>query len=348
VNDLAKNIVKAAVKLDRLHVLGIRHHGPGSAASVLAALEKINPSVVLIEGPSDANELIHFAKYEGMKPPLALLTYAQEDPAQSLFYPYAQYSPEWQAMQWALVQKREVRFIDLPSSAKLVARKAEFDKANKETDEKTDENSAEDSAEDSEESAELQDELVQDPLSALAAAAGESDGESWWNSLVEQTSNGVEVFDAIHDAMAALRAQGQWPISPLELAREAHMRLEIAQALEGNSTGAVVVVCGAWHAPSLTISQAKKSDKDIVKEFLTTKLKTIATWVPWTDSRLASGSGYSAGVVSPGWYRHLWSQYTAQQANKTAEFIASHWQAKVAQLMRDEGLPAAPASVIEA
>ena len=34
---------------DRVHILGIRHHGPGSAASVQRALDTIAPRQVLIE-----------------------------------------------------------------------------------------------------------------------------------------------------------------------------------------------------------------------------------------------------------------------------------------------------------
>jgi hypothetical protein len=38
-----------------VHVLGIRHHGPGSARSLGAALAALAPDVVLIEGPPDAD-----------------------------------------------------------------------------------------------------------------------------------------------------------------------------------------------------------------------------------------------------------------------------------------------------
>ncbi len=342
------------MKRDRLHVLGIRHHGPGSAASVVAALKQIGPAFVLIEGPSDANELIHFAGYAGMKPPLALLTYAQDDPAQSLFYPYAHYSPEWQAIQWALTNQREVRFIDLPASVKLASKLAQESRRLLENEEHENEEHEPEEQDPTIKVTPDLDDLLSDPLSALAAAAGESDGESWWNSLVEQSNNGIEVFDAIHDAMAAVRAEYESSITLEERAREAHMRLEIADALQQNTSGAVVVVCGAWHAPSLTIEQTKKHDKDLLKEFTATlvgvqiKLKTTATWVPWTDSRLAAASGYRAGVISPGWYRHLWSQYSAQQGSQSIEFVTGHWQAKVAHLMREEGIGASPASVIEA
>jgi len=57
-------------------VFGIRHHGPGSARSLIAALEEYQPDAVLIEGPSDAGPLLRWVLADGMTPPLALLGYA--------------------------------------------------------------------------------------------------------------------------------------------------------------------------------------------------------------------------------------------------------------------------------
>ena len=79
-------------------VLGIRHHGPGSARSVLAELERLRPDAVLIEGPSDASALIPLAADPAMKPPVALLVYAPDQPRVATFYPLAEFSPEWVAM----------------------------------------------------------------------------------------------------------------------------------------------------------------------------------------------------------------------------------------------------------
>ncbi|MYZ09472.1 hypothetical protein GT028_19155, partial [Streptomyces sp. SID2999] len=39
-------------------LLGVRHHGPGSARAVRAALDAAAPGVVLIEGPPEADALI--------------------------------------------------------------------------------------------------------------------------------------------------------------------------------------------------------------------------------------------------------------------------------------------------
>ena len=78
-----------------VHVLGVRHHGPGSARSVAAALAELRPDAVLIEGPADAGPLLKLAAAEGMTPPVALLAYAVDNPAHSAFWPFAVFSPEW-------------------------------------------------------------------------------------------------------------------------------------------------------------------------------------------------------------------------------------------------------------
>lgn len=312
---------------ERLHILGVRHHGPGSAASVLDALAALDPCTVLIEGPADAADILHHATASGMRPPVAILIHGVDDPSQSVFYPFAEHSPEWQALRWALERKREVRFIDLPAGISL----AKPDGAESQIDQ----------------SPEKPAPIVYDPLGTLAAAAGESDGETWWNALVEQNTHSRTVFPAIAEAMTAVRtaceADGQDRDREREERREAHMRLAIREALQ-STDGNVVVVCGAWHVPALQSDVAVKDDRAVLKGL--PRCKTSSTWVPWTDTRLAAASGYGAGVISPGWYRHLWRM--RREGGSHTEMIAARWQARVAELLRGEGLLASTASVIEA
>src|SRR5439155_162983 len=61
-------------------VYGIRHHGPGSARSVRAALAAQRPDVVLIEGPPEADDLVALAADPDMRPPVALLGYVPGEP----------------------------------------------------------------------------------------------------------------------------------------------------------------------------------------------------------------------------------------------------------------------------
>jgi hypothetical protein len=69
------------------------------------------------------------------------------------------------------------------------------------------------------------------------------------------------------------------------------------------------------------------------------KIKTAATWVPWTFNRLAMQSGYSSGVISPAYYDLLFH---------SSEDFVIRWMSKVAQLLRSEDLDASSAHAIEA
>ena len=97
-----------------LHIFGIRHHGPGSARSVKKALEQLNPDIILVEGPPDADNMLSFIGQEEMEPPVALLAYMPDDPQQAVFYPFAVFSPEWQAIRYGQDKQIPVRFMDLP------------------------------------------------------------------------------------------------------------------------------------------------------------------------------------------------------------------------------------------
>lgn len=309
----------------QIDILGIRHHGPGSARMVRAALAALKPEAVLIEGPPDAAEILPLAGRDEMTPPVALLVYEPERPASAAYYPFAEFSPEWQAIRWGLANKAEVRFIDLPW-------------ANRIADEPPEAEAAQDPSTDSHTSRRV------DPLEALAQAAGFEDGEAWWGRLIEERggeSNPLPIFAAIREAIQAVRSpDDDGSRDPENLVREAHMRRAIrAAAKEGY--GKIAVVCGAFHAPALTRealdANTAKADDQLLKGL--PKRKTAATWIPWTYDRLSMWSGYGAGVHSPGWYEHLWQQEAG---------VAERWMTRVARLLREEDLDASPAHIIEA
>ncbi|HEV2634260.1 MAG TPA: DUF5682 family protein [Actinocrinis sp.] len=110
-----------------LLLLGIRHHGPGSARSVAAALAEYKPDCVLIEGPADADPLIGLVAREDLEPPVAILAYREADPRTSAFWPLAGFSPEWVALRHAVDQGTAVGFLDLPSCATLAWQQSEQD-----------------------------------------------------------------------------------------------------------------------------------------------------------------------------------------------------------------------------
>jgi Family of unknown function (DUF5682) len=311
-----------------VEVFGIRHHGPGSARSLVAALTDYQPDAVLIEGPADADPLLRWVLADGMTPPLALLGYAPDHPQTAAFWPYAVFSPEWQAMIYALQRGIDVGFCDLPAAAMLARwpRRQPLDDDLGESDDAPSETLSGPPVE------------QQDPLALLAAAAGYDDPERWWDDLVESRLDSSSPFPLITDAMAELRMiMDHGRDAAREARREAYMRQKIREALK-RGRERVAVVCGAWHAPVLRWPLPPAA-ADVRTLRGVPRRKITLTWVPWTHQRLASATGYGAGVASPGWYHHLWI---------TPDRPIVRWLAKVAQALRVRDLPVSSAHVIEA
>ena len=303
------------MSLEGVRLFGVRHHGPGSARSLVHALSTYDPDAVLIEGPPDASELLPLASSAGLEPPVALLIYAQDEPRKAVMYPFAKFSPEWQAMQFALTRGRTLRFIDLPHVNRFADLQEEQDDA-PEGDEAR---------------------LRGDPLRPLAVAAGYGDTERWWDHLVEsRQGTDLDVFGAVHEMMSALRTELKWPESLTERRREAWMR-KCIRAARTEGFERIAVVCGAYHTPALAQMPPARQDDETLRGMA--KVKTAAAWVPWSYERLAYASGYGAGVLSPAWYELMWEKRSA---------LGAEWLTRAARLLRAEDVPASSAHVIEA
>ena len=251
---------------------GVRHHGPGSARSVRAALAEQNPDIVLIEGPPEADGLVELAADPSMLPPVALLGYVPGEPKTAAFWPFAVFSPEWQAIRYAVEARIPVRFCDLPAAHQLAMTGTPGPRPHV------------------------------DPVAELAGAAGYDDPERWWEDVVEHVP-GPAVFDALAEAIGILRADAGEP-DPRDAIREAYMRKVLRRTVK-DGYQRVAVICGAWHVPALQTRPAAAADDRLLRGLR--RVKAILTWVPWTYGRLSYTSGYGAGIRSPGWYDHLFS-----------------------------------------
>ncbi len=307
---------------DSVRLFGIRHHGPGSARSLVAALDEWQPQIVLVEGPSGSESLIPFLLDPAVETPVAMLEYALETPRLASYYPLAEFSPELQAFRWAAAHEVPVTFMDLPAATMLALNVV--GKPNS------------------------------DAMEQIATAAGFDDGEDWWEHLVEHRSDASELFAGIDTLMCALREASIQDATEDEDAnedddrrkvtdaefndlREAYMRRTIRAAVaKGHER--IAVVCGAWHVPALKELQTAKPDDALLKGL--PKLKVGSTIVPWTYERLTFASGYGAGARSPAFYDLIWKS--------EPQDISANWLLSVARLMREEDLDASPASVIEA
>lgn len=324
-----------------IHYLGIRHHGPGCARNLNAALKRIKPDMVLIEMPADMNVELAQPANPKLKPPVALLIYNPDNPKSASFYPFAEFSPEWQTMLFCQKNDVPIRGFDLPKTHRLAL--AEAEKAaitipveENESEEETIE--TETVLEENLEEIAQAENIRRDPLGYMAELAGYTDGERWWEAVMEKQGNDVQLFDAILELMTTLRTELNAPESEDTYLREAYMRKTIREAVaEGFQN--IVIVCGAWHTPALpSYDKTEKEDTKLLKGL--PKVKVAAAWVPWTYNRLSVQSGYGAGIVSPAWYEMLYK--------KPRKDIITYWMTRAAHLLRIEDLDASSAHIIEA
>ncbi len=304
-----------------MFVYGIRHHGPGSAFTLVKALEAQRPDIILIEGPPEGDNIIEIAGDKAMKPPVALVVYNPKNMEQASYFPFTVFSPEWQAIQWGLKHEIPIRFIDLPTAIEFNL--SEEDPQLRLPTETPTQKS-------------VNEQLQKDPLGYMARLAGYKDHERWWEAMFEQWENPLETFPVITEMMGTIRKEIQEQ-NPENLRREAYMRKSIRKAQKDNFQN-IAIVCGAWHAPALeNIKQyPSRSDNAILKGLK--KVKVNATWIPWSYEKIAKSSGYGAGVISPAWYELVF-----QNRND----IAIRWMSKAAQLFRKEKMDVSPSHSVE-
>ncbi|HKK78577.1 MAG TPA: DUF5682 family protein [Phaeodactylibacter sp.] len=302
-------------------VYGIRHHGPGSTRSLLSALEAQDPDCLLIEAPQDAEGVLEYVLHPGLEPPVAILLYDKKDPRYASYLPFASFSPEWQAAQFGLAKGLELRFMDLPMSLqfKLDEREEEQLKI-------------------ALPSAEQEPPAMRDPMGYIAKLAGYTDSERWWEATFEQPEHEIDIFDTILSLNTALRDELKRDERPMNRLREAFMRKTLRRAIKDGFKN-IAVVCGAWHAPALHYLDrfTRKNDNALLKG--KKKRQVAVTWIPWSYPRLAFQSGYRAGLVSPAYYELLF--------NKRDDTV-QHWMARVANLLREEGIDASAAQAVDA
>ena len=349
------------------HVFGVRHFSPMGAWHLGRFLDEVDPTAVLIEGPSDATHLItHFA-HKKTKPPIAVLAFTKERPVRSILFPLAAYSPEWVAAAWALAKKRHVRFIDLPAAA-FLGLQAAYEEAARAAKAQEgpqparggpggaeggapgggDPAAALDRGEasggpvaDPETSSQA---YLDDPYEEIARLSGDPDHETWWERVFEHSTELGSYRESIYEFGAGLRAlRDESTLEKREtLTREAYMRRLIRETVaEGHAPEKIVVVCGAFHSPALRWEVEPMTD---AQEKKLPRLDTVLALMPYSYVRLSSQSGYGAGNHAPAYYQALWEEASRQGIER----LPARYLAQIAGLMRKAGTVRSSAEVIEA
>lgn len=333
------------------HFFGIRHLSPAGSYHLLALLDEVKPTAVLIEGPSDAGALASQLVGRGVVPPVALLAYTAQLPVRTLLYPFAEYSPEYQALRWAARNGSEAEWIDLPTDVSLALnalrqeRSTEADPPNK------NDGGVSASAEDTYDGLPGETNtgaLQKDFYARIAELAGEPDFESYWERHFEhRLGHGAyrQTISRFSEEMRAWTAGEERRRAPHEAAyneiREAFMRRKIRETLDGgHDPGRIVVLTGAYHTSALTASLPAMTDEELA---LLPRVPTKMTLMPYSYYKLSSHSGYGAGNAAPAYFELMWQCMRQRELDRLPALYLS----SVAARLREGGTYRSTASVIE-
>lgn len=287
-----------------VHFAPVRHHSPACAFALRALLEDIRPAAVLIEGPADFDRLIPDLLDPRSRPPLAILSQhrgaSADAPTRSAFFPFCEYSPEWQALREGHRLGARLAFIDLPWSRQR------------------------DDEDDPEHRRSLMAERYlahSDYLAALAREAHCRDHDELWEHLFE-----LRPREALQDwrrlfgdafawcSMARLDYEDDVLAGEGSLAREAHM-LACIRDWRSRSAGPLLVVTGGFH--SLALVEALTSDA-AAPPVAGAGGDGQAWLIRYSFDRLDALNGYASGMPSPAYYQRVWDALLDDQAGPQA------------------------------
>lgn len=308
---------------------GIRHLSPNGAYQLINLLNDRKPDIVLVEGGSDLNDLIPQICGQNVKLPIAIMSYSQTIPIRTVLYPFAEYSPEYQAIKWAVKNGKQCRFIDLPSSVFLalmdISEKRRLSSENQDNSDNQNEYDKEFGS-------------IYTKLEKFM----DEDQESWWERHFEQLSSYEDYAKASEEYGRNLRIyDDKIPIDDAEnYLREAYMRYNIDLAEREFDSDKIVVVTGAYH--TYGIKNNIPLTEDEIKKL--PSLPNKSTLMPYSYYRLSQRSGYGAGNKAPMYYELLWFAIN----HKDLKDAGIEYLTNIASYQRSGGNFSSSAEVIEA
>lgn len=314
-------------------IIGVRHHSPACARLVAQRIRALRPAFVLIEGPADFNERLDELALPHQLP-VAIYSYLSTGEVHhGSWSPFAEHSPEWQALVVGRETGAQLRFIDLPAWHKAFSRL---------------ENRYADVADaEHERQAEAYEQALEQQLSVQGR-------DALWDHLFEDGCEADALALRLSTYFERLRP-AQEPGSLGNQAREQMMARWIAWAMAQNA-GPVLVVCGGYHAPALAQlwtqvpAELPETPMPVPQPDFTTKSGAISAYgasdslrfgsflVPYTFKRLDAFAGYASGMPSPAWYQWLWEHGSEGAARRALQAVVGR--------MRDKKLAASTADLM--
>ncbi len=298
-----------------MKTFGIRHFSPAGAYFLRQFLDEVKPSLVLIEGPADFDFLIEDIVSKKLVPPFAIMAYTKEAPIDTILYPFAEYSPEYQAILWARENNKECHFFDLESDIILGLEKRD------------------DETKDGE--------IISETNTKKSI---ETDMEGFWERTLEQSEDmhAYRAGSALFGGSIRKDTNADDKSFIRDTVRESFMKRKIKEYIEkGFDTEKIVAITGAFHTSAIESLEGAMSDKEY-KALV--RRESNVTLMPYSYYRLSKRTGYGAGNAAPAYYELLWQGFL----NGDITYHERKYLSSLAKYMREHGGIVSSAQVIEA
>jgi hypothetical protein len=283
---------------ERVVFFPVRHHSPACARAVRELILRLKPAAVLVEGPTDFNARMD-ELFLSHRLPIAIYTWVAlpEQRMRGAFYPFCEYSPEWQALQAARVVGAATAFIDLPWSEMVsqpeVGSNLYADAALRRG----------------------------DYMQRLCAAMEVEGFDALWDCLTEQDGelSSEDILERAHH-FCATRRLVEGDVQAEDWLRESFMAQRIQDAM-ARHTGQIFVVTGGYH--SLGLLDYLEGGRALITQPATETQDGGLALTPYAFEDLDSLTGYDAGMPNPGFYDAAWKHGHAEVADLLLQRVAA-------------------------
>ena len=322
---------------DNIIFFPIRHHSPACSYHLKKIFESFKPDAVLIEGPSDCNDLMKYMIEEDTKAPFCIYSSYVDGNNEKYrcYYPFLNYSPEFTAIKEALKNNIHCRFIDMPYASMIENYNIENSDTEKEN------NNVEEDLETEEINKENDADTKKRKLISiydnddnkfnvnaytveLTKKAGLRTFAELWerdfeiNGIVKESRDFIRSVYALGYYMRLIEDEDFETRN-----REYVMALNVKDALEKYNR--VLVITGSFHTKGIIdkLKEDEKDNKKLNKEYKSLKKYIISNaasyLIPYSFEEADARKGYRAGIEFPAFYNLVYKELENYIDNKKSD-----------------------------
>ncbi len=293
------------IKKDKIIYFPVRHHSPIVSFQLSNLIKEYSPEIILIEGPSNINEIKEKLFTKNSKMPLSFYSISSEEIEfeeeneendkegnkknkkrkeiirEAVYYPFAEFSPEYIAIKLGMENNIKTEFIDL-HYINLKKYYTNYEKI-------------------------VNDDYIaySEYINLLNQKLGMENFNELWENYFETAYHDVPPLKFIEDFYSFCyysrkTYDTETLINEGSLAREIYMASKILEHSKKYSK--ILVVTGGFHTPSLI--KLVENNKEL--KFNLKENGSIENYViPYSYDRIDERSGYKSGIIFPAYHEQL-------------------------------------------